>query len=301
MGRLRRMEIFVAVVEAGQLTRASEVLHLSKSAVSHALTELEKYLDLQLLNRNNRSWQLTDAGSIYYAHCKKILSDVQIMEDKARSDSHNLSGHIRLSAPDTFGSYTLTPVLAKFMDKHPNIVIELNLTERYVDLVEERVDIAFRTGHMEDSTLVAQTIGEASMMVCASPAYLEKYGEPETHQDLKKHRCIQYTRSPKWRLKKGSRWYEFTPKNHLFIDSGECVREFSIRGQGIAFMPSMLADFAVKKGRLVQILKSYECGPMPVNALRLGDNRAPTRVLTLLEFIVDELRSRPRDIAEFTQ
>jgi len=299
MDRFRRMEIFVAVVEARQLTRAAKVLHLSKSAVSHALTDLEEYLDLQLLNRNNRSWQLTDAGSTYYTECKKILSDVQMMEDKARGDNHSLSGHIRLSAPDTFGSYTLAPVIAKFMDINPNIIIELNLTERFVDLVEERVDIAFRTGHMKDSSLVAQKIGEAVMMFCASPAYLAKYGEPKTHHDLKNHRCLQYTRSPKWRLKKDNRWFEFMPKSHLLSDSGESLREFAIRGQGIAFMPSMLAEFAVRKGRLVKILKSYETANMPVSVLRLGDNRAPTRVIKLLDFIVEELRSRPRDIAEF--
>jgi len=247
MDRFRRMEIFVAVVEARQLTRAAKVLHLSKSAVSHALTDLEEYLDLQLLNRNNRSWQLTDAGSTYYTQCKKILSDVQMMEDKARGDNHSLSGHIRLSAPDTFGSYTLAPVIAKFMDMNPNIIIELNLTERFVDLVEERVDIAFRTGQMKDS----------------------------------------------------NRWFEFMPKSHLLSDSGESLREFAIRGQGIAFMPSMLAEFAVRKGRLVKILKSYETANMPVSVLRLGDNRAPTRVIKLLDFIVEELRSRPRDIAEF--
>lgn len=301
MDRFRRMEIFIAVVEAGQLTRAAQILHVSKSAVSHALADLEKYLELQLFKRSNRSWQLTDAGSIYYKQCKKILSDVQSMEDAARGDRHNLSGKIRLSAPDTFASYTLVPVIAKFMEMHPDIIIEISLTERFVDLHEERMDIAFRTGQINDSSLFTETIGEAATMVCVSPAYLEKYGAPETHLDIKNHRSIEYTRSPKWRLKKENRWYEFTPKSHFLTDSGETMREACIRGQGLAIMPSMLAEFAIKKGRLVQVLKSYECGTMPVSALRLGNNRAPARVKKLLDFIVAELRSRPRDISEFVK
>lgn len=196
MDRFRRMQIFVAVVEAGQLTRAAEVLHLSKSAVSHALTDLEKYLGLQLLARTNRSWQLTDAGVSYYTQSKKILADVEMMEDKARHESQTLSGLIRLSAPDTFGSYTLSPVISKFMDMHPDIVIELNLTERFVDLIEERVDLAFRTGRTKYSGMEVHKIGEAKAMIVSSPVYLEKYGVPTSHLQLKSHKCIRYTRSP---------------------------------------------------------------------------------------------------------
>ena len=295
------MGIFVAVVEAGQLTRAAEDLGLSKSAVSHALKDLETYLDLQLLNRNARSWRLTDAGSIYYKKCKNILADVELMEDMTRGDRHNLSGLIRISAPDTFGSYTLTPVLSKFMDLHPNIVIELNLTERRVDLIEERVDLAFRTGHLEDSALIVQKIGEAHVSIFASPDYLKKRGEPKTHLDLKNHKCIQYTRSPTWRLKKEGKEYNFIPKSHVLTDSGETMREFCIRGQGLAAMPTMLAEFSVKKGRLVPVLKDYKNDPMPINAFRVKGNRASNRVLQLSDFVISELNSRKKDMAELVE
>lgn len=304
MDKFRRMEIFVAIVEAGQLTRAADTLLLSKSAVSHALTDLEKYLDLQLIVRNNRKWQLTDAGSAYYAQSKKILADVATMEDSAREGSQSLSGLIRLSAPGTFGSYTLAPVIAKFMEIHPDIVIELNLTDSVVDLIEARVDIAFRTGFLKDDNFKknlfeVHTIGQASTMICASPNYLEKFGAPDSHLDLKNHKCIRYTRSPTWIFMKNGRRYEFLPKDHLMTDSGETMREFCIRGQGLALMPSSLAAFAVKKGRLLGTLKDYDCGTMPVQAVRVRGNRAPTRVVQLLHFITRELRSRPQDISEF--
>lgn len=293
------MEIFVAVVEAGQLTRASEILHLSKSAVSHALNNLEEYLDLKLLNRTSRSWQLTEAGQTYYSQCKKIIADIELMEDGVRLENQNLSGLIRISAPDTFGSYTLAPVLSKFMDKHPNIVIDLNLTERFVDLIEERVDLAFRTGDITDQNLEVHRIGEAKMMIYASPKYLEKYGEPKTYAELKNHRCIRYTRSPVWRMSKGGRRYEFTPMDHLLTDSGESMREFCVRGQGLACFPSSLGEFAVAKGRLVEVLTNYDFATMPVHVIRLKKNHTPLRVLRLFEFVEEELGSRERDVAEF--
>ena len=301
MDKFRRMKIFVAVVEAGQVTRAAQMLHLSKSAVSHALTDLEKYLDLQLLNRNNRSWQLTDAGSTFYEQCKKILTDVEMMEDRVRADSQRLSGLIRVSATDTFGCYILSPVISKFMNLHPKIVIDFTLTDRFVDLIEERVDIAFRTGPVKDNSLVGHKIGATKMKIYASPDYLDRHGTPETHLDIKNHKCLKYTRSPKWRLIRGGRRIEFVPKAHLLTDSGESLREFCIRGQGLAFLPTMLAEFAVKKGRLVGVLNDYDPVKMPIHALRVGDNHAPTRVIKLLDFVAQELNTRPRDVGEYIQ
>ena len=299
MDKFRRMEIFVAVVETGQLTRAAKSLHLSKSAVSYALSDLEKYLGSQLLMRNTRSWQLTDAGKIYFEQCKKILADIEAMEDYTRQETQKLSGLIRVSSPDTFGSYTLAPILSKFMDMHPAIIIEMNLSERFVDIIEERVDVAFRTGHMSDSSLVTQTLGSAQTGIFASPRYLEQHGIPQTHVDLKNHKCITYTRSPKWKFSKEGRNYSFTPRNHLLTDSGENMREFCIRGQGLANMPSMLAEFALKKSRLAPVLTDYEYIKMPIQALRASGNRAPIRVIKLLEFVAAEFRAKKRDIAEF--
>jgi len=297
MDRFRRMEIFIAVIEAGQVTRAAETLNLSKSAVSHALTDLEKYLDLQLIIRNNRSWQVTDAGSDYYEQCKKIIATVDKMEDKARRDNQRLSGLIRISAPDTFGSYILSPVIAKFMDMHPDIIIDMNLTERFVDLIEERVDLAFRIGQIKDNNLVAHNIGETKMVICASPDYLDKYGTPKSHHDLKNHKCLLYSRNPKWRLYKKNRLYKFTPKSPLITNNGETVREFCIGGQGIAFIPMILADFPISKNRLVETLTDYKGETLPINVIQVRGNRASRRVTQLLDFIIDEFRTRPQSIA----
>ena len=300
MDRFRRMQIFVTVVEAGQITKAANILNISKSAVSHALKDLETYLDLPLLIRSNRSWHVSDVGKTYYENCKRVLADVETIEDKVRDENQTLSGLIRISASNTFGPYTLAPVVSKFMDLHPDIVIEISLSDRFVDLVEERVDLAFRTGNVKNSDyLKALTIGVAQTFIVASPDYIKKHGMPKSHNDLKTHKCIQYNRSPIWRMTKDGRSYEFTPNGPIFADSGEIMREFCIRGQGLAMMPTMLGEFALKKGRLVKVLTEYQYAPMLVQALRINGNRAPTRVIKLLDFVVEELRTRERDIAEF--
>ena len=299
MNKLRSMEIFVAVTEAGQLTQAAKGLSLSKSAVSHALTNLEEFLDIRLINRDDRTWRLTDAGSIYYRQCKNILADVEAMEDRTRENRQTLSGLIRIAAPDTFGSYTLTPVLAKFMELYPDIMIDMKLTESDIDILEERVDLAFRTGDVSDSRSTVQVIGEAEVAIHASPHYIEKYGAPKSHTELKNHKCIRYTRSPTWTLKKDGRTYEFVPPQHIMTDSGENMREFCIRGQGLAIMPTSLAEFAVRKGRLKHVLTDYTFRPMSVKAITVRDSRAPSRVSKLLDFILSELQTRDRDIAQF--
>ncbi len=303
MDRFRRMEIFVAVVEAGQLTRASQALHLSKSAVSHALNDLENFLNIDLLNRTHRKWQLTEAGTTYYRQCKKVLDDVQAMEDRVRHENQNLTGLVRLSAPSTFGSYKLAPVVAKFMDMNPGIVIEINLTDGVVDLIEERVDIAFQMGvskdsNLKNSVLEVHTIGQADTMICASPSYLKKFSTPQSHLDLKSHKCIRYTRRPIWQFTKAGRRFEFMPKDHLMTDSGETLREFCVSGQGLALMSSMQAAFAVKSGLLVRVLKDYDYGSVPIEAVRVAGNRAPIRVIELLQFITGEFQSLSPDIAE---
>ena len=301
MDKFRRMEILVAVVEAGQLTRAAKELHLSKAAVSHSLNSLEEYLDIQLLTRNNRIWQLTEAGSTYYHKSKKILADIETIEDNAQKGSQNLSGLIRISSPGTFGSYVLPPIISKFMEIHPNILIELNLMDVLGDLLEQRVDIAFRAPSLKENNtnnnkLERYIIGDTEMVICASPEYLRIHGTPKSHLDIKKHKCIMYPRTPVWRLSKNGRRFEYTPTGCLTTDNAETMREFCIHGQGVAFMSSTLAEAAIKKRKLVPILQDYETGTVHIEAIRIKDKYAPARVVQLLHFILNELRVESNEL-----
>lgn len=294
MDRLRRMEIFVTIVESGQFTNAAHTLGLSKSSVSHALSDLEKYLGLQLISRNNRVWQLTDSGKSYYERCKTILYDVADMEDKVREESQTLTGHIRLSAPYALGTDLITPILAEFMELYPDIIIDMKMTERVVDLVEERVDIAFRAGVMKDSSLVARLLGETEMIVCASPEYLKQFGAPKDHSDIKNHKCLMYSRSPYWSLSKNGKKYKITPQMYLLTNNGVTYRDFAVRGKGIGYISKTLSREVIESGKLVHILQDYKGEKIPFYAVRTGGSHVPARVATLLNFIVDQAQLMQR-------
>jgi len=290
MDRFRRMEIFVAIVEAGQLTRAAETLHLSKSAVSHGLADLEKYLGLQLLARSPRSLQLTEAGQSYYDQCKRILVDIENLEDQVRGEERRVSGHIRITTPDTFGSYLLTPIFAQFMEENPGITLDLNLTERQVDLIEEGFDLAFRIMPIEDSQYISQKLSTVRMVTCASPGYL-KAGNPLTdHKDLKHHNCLRYARSPTWYLIKNGRSFEFTPEGTLTTNSGENLRQFAIAGQGIVHLPYFLVHHSLSKGRLVQVLSDYEGRKMDGYIVRPANRHCPARVHSLIDYTFERVQ-----------
>ena len=288
MDRFRRMEIYVAVVEAGQLTRAAEALHLSKSAVSHGLADLEKYLGIQLLARNPRSLQLTQAGQDYYDQCKRILADIETVEEQVRGDDKRVSGNIRITAPDTFVSYLLTPIFAQFMEQNPGITMDLNLTEKQVDLVEDRFDLAFRIMSVEDNLHITQLLSSVRMVTCASPTYLKKTNKPlKTHKDLKHHNCLRYTRSPIWNLVKDGRHYEFAPQGNLTTNSGENLRQFAIADQGVIHLPYFLTYHAIQKKRLVPVLTDYEGPKMNGYIVRPAHRHCPARVQSLIDFTVE--------------
>jgi DNA-binding transcriptional LysR family regulator len=282
------MEIFVGVVEAGQITRAAEVLKLSKSAVSHGLSDLEKYLGLQLLSRNNRALQLTEAGQSYYEDCKRILSDVGAAEDQVRQTENQVSGNIRLTAPDSFGSYLLTPIFAAFMEENPGITLDLNLTERQVDLVEEGYDLAFRISPAHDEKHITQKLSSVHMVTCASPAYLKQHGSPATIKDLKHHNCLLYVRSPVWHLVKDGRVHEFMPEGNIRTNSGENLRQFAVAGVGIIHLPYFLAYHALAKGRLVEVLPDYQSRRLDGYIVRPAHKHCPARVHSLMEYTINQ-------------
>jgi len=288
MDRFRRMEIFVAVVEAGQITRAAETLHLSKSAVSHGLADLERYLGLQLLARSPRSLQITESGQKYYNHCKRILTDIEDIEDQVRTEDKRISGNIRITAPDTFGSYVLTPIFAQFLEDNPAITLDLNLTEREVDLVEEGYDLAFRIA-LQARNNAAQKLSTIRMVICASPGYLKSNPPLKDHKDLKHHNCLKYTHSPSWNLLKDGRNFEISPSGTISTNSGENLRQFAIAGRGIIFVPYFMVYHAIQKGRLVEVLPDYEGRKIEGYIVRPDRTHCPARVQSLIDFTVQRV------------
>ena len=291
MARLRRMKIFVTLVESGQFTRAAQQLSISKSTVSQAISDLEAYLGLQLIKRNGRSFQLTEAGQLYYEEALKVLADISDLEDRVRGTSLGMSGQIRITAPDTYGTNVVTPLIVKFMNLYPDVSIEIILTERQTDLVAEGIDLAFRIGPMKDSGLLARKIGSTYLMLCAAPSYLEKYGVPEQLSDLKEHSCLVYSRSPSWVLEEEGRVESFRPKGRVKTTNGENLRDFAVAGLGIACMPELIASDALKRGELVHVMEDIKGANLDIHIVRSPDRHSPARIRGFVDFVLSELGS----------
>lgn len=289
MDRFRRMEIFNAVVEAGQFTRAAASLNLSKSAVSHAISDLEKFLGLQLLTRSNRSLQLTDAGKSYYEQSVRILSDVSELESVTRKSDKAVSGRIRLSAPMTYACSSLAPIIAQFMNDNPSVEIELVLTETTLDLVGDGIDLAIRVGNLKDSRLISRKITTMAHIICASPTFLKAHASIHELDQLHDVNCLKFKYTPIWNLIRGGKDYKFTPKGSLVSNSGEALREFAIAGQGVTFLPEFLAGPALLQGKLIRVLPDYAGRKMDVSIVRPPGRHYPLRVRRLSDLIADAI------------
>ena len=289
MDRFRRMEIFNAVVEAGQFTRAAASLNLSKSAVSHAITDLEKFLGLQLLVRSNRSLQLTEAGESYYEQSVRILSDLSELESVTRKSDRAVSGRIRLSAPMTYTCNDLAPIIAQFMNDNPSVKVELVLTETILDLVEDGIDLAIRVGNLKDSRLISRKIASLSHVICASPDFLKGHGPITVLDDLNGVNCLKFKYTPIWNLIRNKKDYKFTPKGTLVSNSGEALREFAIAGQGMAFLPEFLAGPALSQGQLTHVLPDYAGRDLDVSIVRPPGRHYPLRVRRLSDLIAESI------------
>jgi len=285
MNKLRRMEIFKAVVDAGQFARAAQNLRLSNSAVSHAISDLEDFLGVQLLSRNTRGFQLTDDGERYYQNCCHILSEINAVENDLRQTSIEVDGPISITAPISYGVNIISPILAKFLQSNPNIDLSVSLSENYVDLVQAGIDMAIRIGRLPNSAMTAQKISTVKLILCASPDFTARHPDLKSLEDLNTVNCFRYRWTPKWNFTHEGSPIIFSPKGSVTSDSGDALLEFVAAGLGVSFLPDFICDDALKKGRIVSILPEYIPETVPVHAVFPPNKQRPVRLQKLLEFL----------------
>jgi DNA-binding transcriptional LysR family regulator len=206
MDRLQAMKVFTTVVEAGAFTRAAEQLHLSTTATSRLVAELEKHLGARLLQRTTRRLKLTEPGARYYERCRQILADLDEAESLAAADTAQVRGSLRLSLPHSFGLAYVAPLLPAFCERHPDLQLEVAFSDRFVDLVEEGVDLAVRIARELNTHLIARPIAPVRLAACAAPGYLERHGQPASVEELRRHRCLTYSYAADgdvWRFLRG--------------------------------------------------------------------------------------------------
>ncbi|WP_213880763.1 LysR family transcriptional regulator [Pseudomonas sp. dw_358] len=299
MDLFQAMTVFVRVVESGSLTRAAELSGLSTTMVGNHLRALEQRLGVSLLKRTTRRQSLTEFGSAYYQRCVEVLGLVNDSEQLAQQVQTQAHGTLRISAPPTFGAESLMPLLPAFMARYPAVKLDVVLTERLVDLVEEGFDAVVRLGVLEPSSLIARPLVDYGLTICAAPDYLARHGHPVRPEQLADHECLSfaYPAGDEWRWT-GKHWRMLGPagdevivdiSGRLQANSAAGLRRAVLGGLGIAMLPDALVQPDLDQGRLVGLLGDHRLPQRPVHLLYGQDRYRSPKLRHFVEFVVQRL------------
>lgn len=260
MDVIEGMRIFAAVAEAGSFTAAAGKLNISKALASKYVGQLEDRLGLRLLNRDTRNVSLTGVGMAYLERCNRLLADFDELETIIHDQKTIPSGEIRVSAPTHFGEAYLPRLVSAFLDENPIVSVDLSLSDRYVNLVEERFDLALRIGVFAESRLNGKRLASTQHIVCASPQYVKAHGVPERPSELIEHHCIidkSIVDADRWTFHRDSDVDTVPVKGRLKVNSARAIREFLLTGDGIGLCPDYLVSEDIRAGALQQLFPDY--------------------------------------------
>ncbi|MBL0480886.1 MULTISPECIES: LysR family transcriptional regulator [Aeromonas] len=286
---LDNLNVFLTIVEKGSLSAAARELGLSPATVSERLSALERFYEVSLIQRTTRSIRLTNEGRLLEEDSRRLLQDFDLIKSRLRDQNESASGVIKISAPIDFGLSSLVPMLDSFTSSNENIVIDLNLTDEYEDLISKGIDLAVRYGNLSDSTLRKKFLAVNQRVVCASPEYLIKNGEPKHPSELIKHDCLamrfgSYTEK-RWDFSEDGKLFTMDLNCKKLSNSGFLIRHWCLQGKGICLKSIWDVDDDIRNGRLVEILSAYR---QPTNSLQLVYpfyGRMPIRIRMLIEHI----------------
>jgi len=300
VNRSGEMEAFVQVVDRGSFSAGARVLGMTPSAVSKLILRLEARLGTQLVHRSTRKLQLTPDGRSFYERSVRVLADMDEAERCAAAGALP-RGRVSINASVAFGHHVLVPLIPRFTLQHPEVTLDLSLTDRVVDLMEERADVAIRWGELPPSELIARRLGATRQVIVGSPAYLTCHGTPRTPAELEAHNRLGYThrrRSAEWTLRVDGRMIEIATVGNLRVADGETLRILAMEGVGLARLSRYHVQGDIDAGRLVPIMEDFNPGDVaPIHAVYLGKaGRLPARVRAVLDFLVANVtdNGRPR-------
>jgi len=287
MDRFHSMSAFVEVVDRGGFTAAEEKLGLSRAQISKLVMQLEEHLCTRLLNRTTRKISLTEMGRLYYERCKELLIEVDEIDSMAGEQNSTPRGTLTIGAPSAFGTMHFKNVVTEYMKQYPQVQISLQLTDRLVDVVDEGFDVVIRIADLADTSLIARKLAICKMVVCASPEYLAKNGEPQVPQDLALHHCLLYSNADKpgiWTLHGDAGTETVRVNGPLTADNGDILRAAALSDLGVVFMPTFMVGEDVRVGALKQVLIDY-CPPeLTINAVFPSRRYLSAKVRTFIDF-----------------
>jgi LysR family transcriptional regulator, regulator for bpeEF and oprC len=290
MESLAGVTAFVRTAQLRSFTAAGRALGLSASAVAKAVARLEASLGARLLHRTTRTVTLTDDGAVFLAHAQRALT---ALEDAASvvGRGTTLRGTLRIDAPVVLGRERLVPALVRWLDAHPQLSVDVRLSDRWTPLIEEGIDVAVRIGPIADSRLVARRLGEHRLALVAAPAYLAARGTPRRPGDLDRHAGIAFRmptsgRPRPWQLRHRTRTVELRPRGALLLDEGEALVRAAEAGAGLAQVPDYMAEAGLARGTLVRVLDAFAPAPMPVSAVYAQAQIVAPKVRAFVDFLV---------------
>jgi DNA-binding transcriptional LysR family regulator len=289
------LQAFERTVALGSLTAAAAELGLSLAVVSKRLAAFEQNLGVRLINRNTRRLAVTEEGRLLYTHAVHVMTELARAQDALALQRQEISGLLKITAPHSFGRRRLVPLLAQFSALHPQLRIQLDLSDEVLDLIAGSFDLAIRFGVLRDSNLVARELMQNRRILCASPDYLRRHGQLHRLADLARHRCIVTGAGPvtEWRFSKQRRARPLRIAGHFVCNDGEAAHAMALEGLGIVLKSAWDVADDLASGRLVQVLPKHAVSAAPLNAVYLrGHNRVP-RVRAFIDFLRDRLAASP--------
>lgn len=288
MDRLVAMKQFATVVETGSFSAAARRLNMGQPAVSKAIANLEEYLGVRLLTRTTRAQHLTEAGQRYYERARVVLDEADEAESAAREAATSLAGRLRLAAPPTYAALHILPRLSEFLDTHPDLSIDLILDDRWVDLIEQGVDIAIRLGKPADSSLVARRLGSSQRLLVASSAYLDRMGAPKTPEDLLAHRVVAYSQfegATAWSFTRGTAAVSIAVQPTLRVSAAEGMRSCILAGLGIGMGSRLMFTPELAAGTVRPVLTEWGLSTLDVWAMFPSGRKSSRRARAFVDWL----------------
>jgi DNA-binding transcriptional LysR family regulator len=296
MDKLDAMRALVKVVSSGSYAEAARRLGVTRSAVSKGVMELEQALGARLLDRTTRRVTPTEAGLAYYERCVSILSQIEETESQVSRLHDEPKGILKVNAPMSFGMLYLGKAISDFMTRYGDLKVELNLTDRFIDPLEEGADVTLRIGALTDSSLIARRIAPARIILAASPGYIEKHGNPQTPAELVDHRCLSYghtTSMQRWHLTDKGKPVSVAIGACLSSNNGDVLRDAAVQGIGIANLPTFIVGQDVAAGRLQLVLPDNRPADLSIHALYAPNRYLAAKTRVFIDFLVDRFGKSP--------
>lgn len=296
MDKYQEMRVFTAVVDAASFVAAGDALNMSKAAVSRYVSDLEQRLGVRLMHRTTRKLSLTSEGEVFLTRCRDILSSIEASEAELSTRSVTASGLLKASVPVSFGIRHLAPLWSTFLDKHPQVTLDVQLADRVIDLVEEGFDLAVRIARLPDSSLISRQLASTRLVLCAAPSYLARRGAPRHPSELAQHDVMGYSL-----MAMGDQWQFSGPdgpvsakvRPRMWSNNGESCVAAALQGAGILLQPTFLIDQELASGQLVEILPQFRSVELGIYAVYPSRKFVLPKVRALVAFLEEKLGDAP--------